>query len=60
MDCLWRLSARLPVSSGLRPFLLDIPHWMGLPPSVWPRLGPGCHFLNWARWGKLGRLQTCR
>lgn len=60
MDCLWRLSVRLPVPSGLRLFLLDIPSWMGLPPSVWPRLGRGCHFLNWARWGKLGRFQTCR
>lgn len=60
MDCLWRPSVRLPVSSGLRLFLLDIPYWMGLPPSVWPRLGPGCRFLNLARWGTLGRLQTCR
>lgn len=60
MDCLRRLSVRLPVSSGLRLFLLDVPYGMALPPSVWPRLGRGCHLLNWARWGKLGRLQTCR
>lgn len=60
MDCLWRRSARPPASSGLPLLLLDILYWMGLPPSVWPRLGRGCHVLNGARWGKLGRLQTCR
>lgn len=60
MDCLWRLTARLPVLSGLPLVLLDVPYWTRLPPSVWPRPGRGCRFLNWARRGKLGRLQTCR
>lgn len=59
-NCLWRLSVRLSVLSWFRLFLLDIPAWTHLPPSVWLKLGQVCHVLSWACWGKLGRLQTCK
>lgn len=64
MNCLWRLSVRLLVLSCFHLFLLDSPDWTHLPPIVWLLLllllEQVCQVLNWACWGKLDRLQTCR